>query len=423
MLMTGITSVFARAHAILFRVVDFIKFVLKHFEEDNCRGVAASLTYTSLLSMVPLMTVMFSTLAAFPVFDGLEQDIEMFVFNNFVPASGETLQNYLHQFTDKAAGLRLVGFLFLFVTVLSMMSTIEVTFNRIWRVRSKRKILTRFLTYWAILTLGPMLVGLGFALTSYLVSLSVFSEVDQTLQLKKRLLTIIPFLLSAVAFGLIYRVLPNRNVSLKSAALGAVIAASLFELAKRGFAYYVTHFPSQEAIYGAFASVPLFLLWIFLSWVIVLLGAEITRCHMIYRRYARKKDNHAGNLFVDTFRVVGQIWRGQVRGDPVTYSELLILEPDMDDDRIAEILRTLSRIDWAVRGEEGGWLLMRDLGTESLFSLYMALPGGLPLTGEPDGEQKDFWERQLHGELGKAFSSLRDSMQTPLRELYESSAK
>lgn len=420
--MSSIAGSFAGVRGNLSRCWDFLRFVIRHFEEDNCRGVAASLTYTSLLSMVPLMTVMFSTLAAFPVFDGLEQDIEAFVFNNFVPASGETLRRYLHEFSDKAAGLRLAGFLFLFVTVLSMMSTIEITFNRIWRVRSQRKPLTRFMTYWAILTLGPFLVGLGFALTSYLVSLPVFSEVDATLEVKKRMLTIIPFCLTAMAFLLIYRVLPNRNVSFKSATLGAVVAALLFEVAKRGFTYYVTHFPSQEAIYGAFASVPLFLLWIFLSWLIVLLGAEITRCHMIYRRYAYKRYNHVGNLFVDTFRLVGQIWRGQVRGDPVTYSELLILEPDMSDDRIADILRTLDKIEWIQRAEDGGWLLTRDLGKETLFSLYSALPGGLPLSEEVS-ERRDFWERQLHHELGKAFDSMRTAMQLPLREMYEPSAK
>lgn len=416
--MTGITGSIESLRVNTDKFLDYLKFVYSHFTSDDCLSVAASLSYTTLLSLVPLMAVMFSTLAAFPIFEGLESDIEAFVFNNFVPALGETVQTYLHQFSEKASGLRLAGLIFLFITVLAMMNTIEVAFNRIWRVRIKRKPMIRFLAYWAILTLGPLLVGFGFLATSYLVSLPLFSDVDQSLEVKRRSLILLPFVSSTLAFVLIYKLLPNRMVALKSALIGAIVAATLFELAKRAFAYYVTHFPSQQAIYGAFATIPIFLLWIYLSWVIVLLGAEITRCHMSYRRYIEKSKNPSGNLFIDTFRIIGQIWRGQNTGKPCSFSELLMLEPTMNDERIGEIIRNLREIGWLQRSEEGSWILMRDLDGETLLSLYTALPGGLPLSG---GElsSNDIWEQQLHAELGKALESMKLSMNSSLKSLYE----
>ena len=397
---------------------DFLTFVKKHFTGDHSVRTAAALSYTSLLSLVPLMAVMFSTLAAFPVFQGLEKEIEAFIFKNFVPALGETVQTYLHEFSEKASGLRAVGISFLFITVLLMMNTIENAFNVIWRVRTKRKPVTRFMTYWAILTLGPFLLGAGFVATSYLVSLPIFSEVDQTLGIKRKFLFLIPFLMSTVAFFLIYRLLPNRTISTKSALIGGLVAGILFEIAKRLFAYYVIHFPSQQAIYGAFATIPIFLLWIYLSWIIILLGAEITRCHMIYHRYVGKVDDGRRNLFVDAYRITGRLWKGQTSGIPCTISDLLVHEPDMNDDRVYEILRALRDSGWVQRTEDGGWVLLRDLGEETLLSLYQALPGGLPLT-DTDLIRDDVWNQKLYTELGKAFGSLKISMKTPLNSLFQ----
>ncbi len=397
---------------------DFLFFVQKHFTGDHSVRTAAALSYTSLLSLVPLMAVMFSTLAAFPVFQGLEKEIEAFIFKNFVPALGETVQTYLHEFSEKASGLRAIGISFLFITVLLMMNTIENAFNVIWRVRAKRKPVTRFMTYWAILTLGPLLLGAGFVATSYLASLPIFSEVDQTLGIKRKFLFLIPFLMSTVAFFLIYQLLPNRTVSTKSALIGGLVAGILFEIAKRLFAYYVVHFPSQQAIYGAFATIPIFLLWIYLSWVIILLGAEITRCHMIYHRYVGRVDDGRRNLFVDAYRVTGQLWKAQITGKPCSVSDLLVQEPDMNDDRVYEILRSLREANWIQRTEDGGWVLLRDLGDETMLSLYRALPGGLPLS-DKDLIRDDLWNKNLYTELGKAFGSLTTSMKTPLKNLYD----
>ncbi len=385
---------------------------------DNCIRTASSLSYTSLLSLVPLMAVMFSTLTAFPVFQGMEKDIEAFVFNNFVPALGSTVRTYLHEFSEKAAGLRAVGVGFLFVTVLAMMNTIEMAFNDIWRVRSKRKPVTRFMIYWAVLTLGPLLVGTSFIATSYLVSLPIFSEVDATLGIKRKFLVLLPLLTTTLAFYLIYRLLPNRTVTTKSALIGAVVAGIFFEIAKRLFAYYVVNFPSQQAIYGAFATIPIFLLWIYLSWLIILLGAEITRCHMIYHRYVGRVDDRKRNLFVDAYRITGQIWKHQIQGNPCTVSDLIVYEPDMNDERIYEILRALREAAWLQRTEDGAWVLLRDLGEETLLSLYRALPGGLPLT-DSDLIREDIWNERLFAELGKAFSSLKGSMKAPLNSLFQ----
>lgn len=299
-----------------------------------------------------------------------------------------------------------------------MMNTIEAAFNAIWRVRTQRKPATRFMTYWAVLTLGPLLVGTGFVATSYLVSLPIFSEVDQTLGLKRKFLILIPFLTTTMAFFVIYRLLPNRTVSAKSAVIGGLVAGILFEIAKRLFAYYVVHFPSQQAVYGAFATIPIFLLWIYLSWMIILLGAEITRCHMIYHRYVGRVNEGNRNMFVDAYRITGQLWQAQIHSKPKTVSDLLVDEPDMNDDRVYEILRALREAGWVQRTEEGGWVLLRDMSEETLLNLYQALPGGLPLTGK-DLIRDDIWNQRLFTELGKAFGSLKLSMKTSLKSLYD----
>ncbi len=170
----------------------------------------------------------------------------------------------------------MIGILFLVVTSILMMKNIEAALNRIWRVAEPRKGLSSFLLYWAVLSLGPILIGLGLLLTSYIASLSFVSSATEMVG-RARLLSILPPLFSALAFMLLYVVVPNCHVPLRNAAIGGLFAAILFEIAKRGFVQFVTLSPSYQLIYGAFAAVPLFLVWVYISWGIILLGAELTR--------------------------------------------------------------------------------------------------------------------------------------------------
>jgi membrane protein len=244
----------------------------RRFQEERCPQIAASLTFTTLLAIVPIITVALTAISAFPVFRELLQHVERFLVRTMVPESAAMVAGYAEQFADNAARLTTVGIALLFVTAIIVLLTIDRAFNQIWRVARPRGLVKRIIVYWALLTVGPPLIGASLALTSWLVSQSL--GLAQYLPLAGEvLLDILPILLTGLAFTLAYITVPNRRVRVRDALTGGLLAALAFEAMKNGFAYYITQFPTYKLVYGAFASVPIFLLWIYLSWVVVLLGA------------------------------------------------------------------------------------------------------------------------------------------------------
>ncbi|WP_083926947.1 virulence factor BrkB family protein [Colwellia piezophila] len=247
----------------------------RRVRREQIQVVAGYLSYVCLMSLVPLMVVMLSVMTAFPIFGELQQHIEQFVYQNFVPAAGNVLQEYLTGFVANASKMSAVAISFLFVAALLLISSIDSTFNKIWRVTDKRRTITSFAMYWMVLTLGPILVGASIALTSYIVSAVAVDEYD-VLGLFDIFIRALPLLSSIIAFVILYMAVPNKAVPFKSALIGAVVAGILFELAKKAFALYITAFPSYQIIYGALAAIPIIFLWVYVSWLIVLLGALIT---------------------------------------------------------------------------------------------------------------------------------------------------
>ena len=236
---------------------------------------AGYLSYVTLMSLVPLLVVMLSVMTAFPIFADLRLTIESFVYSNFVPAAGDTIQQHISEFVENASHMSAVAISFLFLFALLLISAIDKTLNRLWRVTQKRRMITSFSMYWMVLTLGPVLVGSSIAASSYIVSLISVGDYD-ILGLSHIFLRLVPLLASIGAFLILYLVVPNKNVPFKFALAGAVLAGLLFELAKKGFAIYITQLPSYEAIYGALASIPILFLWVYLSWLVVLIGALFT---------------------------------------------------------------------------------------------------------------------------------------------------
>jgi membrane protein len=243
--------------------------------KEQLQVVAGYLSYVSLMSLVPLMVVALSVATAFPIFADIHHSVEQFVYDNFVPTASDVVQQYLSAFVDNASKMSAVAISFLFVAALLLVSSIDKTFNNIWQVTKKRRVITSFSMYWMILTLGPLLVGASIAITSYIVSL-VSLGIDDSVGITNLFFRLLPLLSSLAAFVLLYMLVPNTTVSFKHALSGAFIAAIFFELAKKIFAIYLTAFPSYQAIYGALAIVPILFLWVYLSWLIVLGGALIT---------------------------------------------------------------------------------------------------------------------------------------------------
>ena len=247
----------------------------QRMNEDQLTVSAGYLSYVTLLSLVPLIAVVFGVLSAFPVFTAGQDVIEQFLFDNLVPTASGAIREHLLAFAENAKRMTAMGAVFLFVTSLLLISNVDRTLNGIWRVPQRRSFWASFPVYWMVLTLGPLLVGSSIVVTSYVVSQRISGhQVLSSLYLE--LLRALPLLLSVAAFFIVYMLVPNVRVRARHALWGAVLAALLFEGSKKAFAFYVTQFPSYEAIYGALAAIPILFVWVYLCWLIVLIGALVT---------------------------------------------------------------------------------------------------------------------------------------------------
>ena len=262
-------------------LVAWLKLLWKRIDEDNMTTLAGNLAYVSLLSLVPFVAVIFALFAAFPMFSDVSMQLRHFVFANFIPATGDIIQRYIEQFVANSSKMTAVGACGLIVTALLLMYAIDSALNTIWRSQRTRPKVYSFAVYWMILTLGPLLAGASLAISSYLLSLrwatGFNSMIDDVLRL-------FPLLLSWISFWLLYSVVPTVRVPNRDAVIGALVAALLFELGKKGFALYITMFPSYQLIYGVLAVIPILFLWVYWTWCIVLLGAEITVTLGEYRK-------------------------------------------------------------------------------------------------------------------------------------------
>ena len=252
----------------------YLRYLFKRFKEDRIIFHSGYLSYVTLLSMVPLFAVIFSVFSLFPAFQEWRGEVEVFVFNNFVPTLGEAIRGHFIKFVENASKMTPVGIAVLVVVALLLISSIDHTLNHIWRVRKNRRLVVSFSIYLVVLTLGPVLIGISLITSSYLLTLSGFGENDLQ-AVRKIFLSSLPYLASFLSFLLLYLLVPNTRVHFRSALSGALIAAILFEFSKYAFALYFTHFPVYQAIYGVLAIIPLLFIWVFVSWVVILLGAQV----------------------------------------------------------------------------------------------------------------------------------------------------
>ena len=252
----------------------YLVYLLGRFHEDRILYYSGYLSYVTLLSMVPLLAVVFSFFSIFPVFEKLKEEVEEFVFRNFVPALGDAVQEQILSFVENATRMTPLGLLVLLIIAVLLLSSIDHTLNQIWHVRKNRGLIVSYSIYLVVLITSPFLLGTSLAATSYLVSLSGIEE-GSALFLIKLLLSSLPFLGSFLFFLLLYIIVPHTKVHFWSAVSGALIATLLFEISKSAFALYFIHFPVYQVIYGALAVIPLLFIWVFISWVVVLVGAQI----------------------------------------------------------------------------------------------------------------------------------------------------
>ncbi|ANS84098.1 UPF0761 membrane protein [Vibrio scophthalmi] len=255
--------------------IQFARYLLARMLHDRINVNAGYLAYITLLSIVPMLTVLLSVLSSFSIFADVGNTIQDFVITHFVPTAGDVVKNALLEFISNTGKMTAVGGAFLFVAAVMLISNIDNNLNYIWRVTKKRRVVFSFSMYWMFLTLGPILVGASIAVSSYVTSLRVL-ESHVLSSAYDEFLRWLPLILSFLAFVSLYMVVPNKKVKLSHAMIGALVAALLFELSKKGFAAYITQFPSYQVIYGALAAIPILFIWVYLCWLIVLVGAEVT---------------------------------------------------------------------------------------------------------------------------------------------------
>jgi membrane protein len=362
-----------------------IRYIAARFVQDRCAQTAASLTFTTLLALVPMITIALTVFSAFPVFQDFSAQIKIFLLNNLMPENaGTIITQYMQQFSDSAARLTAVGIVILTVTAMMMLLTIDKAFNVIWKVTRPRPLVKRLVAYWAVLTLAPLLIGASLSLTSWLVGLSM-GHGRHVSPFGVVILKILPVLFATMAFALLYRVVPNRHVPKSHALFGAFMAAIVFEAMSRIFGYYISHFPTYTLVYGAFASVPIFLMWIYLSWLTILFGAVIAASLSHWRTPAAKGFLPATRL-LNALRVLQVMANGFRQGKVITLPELS-KTLRLGYDTLENILEDLSGANIVRKAVGSGWLLIRDISyihTTELLHLFLIDPDLLSATQNDD---------------------------------------
>jgi membrane protein len=397
----------------------FLRYVLRQFFQDGCFTGAGALSYTTLLALIPVTAVVVAVLSVFPVFADTRDQILGSVFRTFVPQVGAEIEWWSRHFAETAARTTAIGVIALAVTVILLLTTIEDQFHRIWQVRLPRPWVQRILAGWATFTLGPLLLAVAFSLPSYvgdLVRQSGLSVDASALGEEPPIrwfLHLLPFPLEALAFALLYLVIPNYPVRWRHALAGAAVAAVLVEVLKFGFALYVVRLASYQAIYGALAAIPIFLLWMYVVWNTVLFGAVVAAALPRWRAEESAARVTAADRLALALAVLAELQAQAWHGGGVS---MATLEERLGAPApVIDALLSRLREGGFVVAVEGRWLLARLLAGATLIDLYGAL--GLPLASSLDRAATAPWVERIAPAIERVASAERAALALPLDAL------
>jgi membrane protein len=399
------------------RMTSFGRFLWKRFLDDRLFQAAASLAYTTVFALVPLAIVAFGVLSAFPAFEQWKGALTDFVFSNFVPGAARSVQDFINNSLNDAGTFTAAGVIALVISLLITLHSVEQTFNRVWRVASARPKFTRFLIYWTVLTLGTMFAAASMATAAYVFALPLFhtSEGKWVAHAAWRLA---PMLVEFAAIVLIYRVVPQHSVRLRHAVPGALLAVVSLELVKWGLGLYLGNFQTYQRIYGALSALPILLLWIYLSWVSVLLGATLSASIAAFRYQPLAMRLPPGHEFYALLRLLGRFQLARRDGGGLDEDTMLRLEPMLTDALQQELLCELERIRLLRRDERGEWLLARDLDEVTLAELYESCQLRLAVDDQPLPCRNDALGRVADAALQALRAPLRDHLARPVGAIY-----
>jgi membrane protein len=340
---------------------DALMFAISRLINEGLTSKAASLSYTSITSAVPLLAVILSLFTAFPIFNDFKYYLDQFLTESLFPEniSGQVL-SYLNTFADAASGLTVVGTIFLVVTSIMLMMTIEKALNQIFQIKKPRPLLQRILIYWAILSLGPFALALSLWASATVLQETIGSEFSF---LKSFLSFVVPVLFSGFLMSLLYFIVPNRRINFRDAMVGGFFTAIFAEIMRLGFTLYLSYFHTYTLIYGTFAILPIFLIWVYISWLLVLLGAYIVSLMPQIRRGIITHDSLSGTRLLLATRVLRALYENRKLHKPgLNEAQLLTLIPSSYDN-INYVLETLNDLGYVMRNADGRdaiWALICD---------------------------------------------------------------
>jgi len=318
----------------------------ERFREDRLGLTASSLTFTTTIALVPLITVALAMLTAFPMFAKFQDVLQKWLIESLVPDNiARQVLGYLNQFAGKASKLGVAGLAALTASALALIFTIDRTLNSIWRVRTKRPFGQRVLIYWAAMTLGPVVLGASLSMTSYALSASrgLVGALPGGLGF---LLDSLQFFLVAGGMAAMFHYVPNTFVRWGHAWMGGLFVSACMEVAKKLLAIYLSKVPTYSAVYGAFATLPILLVWIYVAWVIVLLGAALTAYVPSLLAGIPRKRSGVGWQFQLALEVLGVLDRAAASPDKGKTLSQLCLALAADAQRMEPVMEALTSLDW-----------------------------------------------------------------------------
>lgn len=394
----------------------YIRYLVRHYLDDDCTQKSASLTYTTLLSLVPIITVMLVLFSVVPAMSGVREQLQDAIYRNLLPTSGESIRTYLDSFAQKSSNLGLIGVAGVFVTTIMTLLTIEGAFNKIWRVQQTGNFLTGMLRYWTMITLAPIVLGVAFGASSAIAGLSFLNQqfmgygIDWAIWAK-----IISFLVMTAGFVGMYWFIPKTQVPLKNALIAGVVVAVLFETLKTLFGTLMSNFTSYEAIYGAFAIIPVFLMWLYLSWNIILLGVEISYTLTIF-------DTHhapSQQALLSVLHMLSLAYDRQQQGKTVSEQELRAVLHHEELSHWSVYINQLTHHKLITPAQNHHYVLSTDLSTVSLWQLHRLMAYRLPFEEELYPATKDTkWLVKLRSRLGRVHKHSQDELSMSLKQLF-----
>jgi membrane protein len=399
----------------------FAAYSLRRFLADGCFAASGALSYTTLVSLVPLAVIAFASLSVFPIFSQVHDELVALVFRTLVPSIGEQAAWWFRTFADSAAQTTAIGAAGIAATGILLLVTVEDQLNLIWRVTSPRPWVQRILAYWTLITLGPLLIGVSLSLSTYfdIAARQVGLEQEAAAWFASNWLhsiaRAVPAVLEFVALTLLYCLIPNCAVRWRDGALGALIATIAIEILKVGFSVYIGLSSFYRTVYGALAIIPIFLLWMYISWMAVLLGAVVAAALPNWRIDERVGTIPSGGVRLGfSLALIASLARAQRRGHsrstPAVAAELGVATTVID-----EHMRPLAEAGFVAHTQDGRWVLSWNPETATLHDLYEALQ--LPLAGRWMGQETAPWQRQVAPAMDRIVKAESAAMEVTIASL------